>query len=102
MLSLFYYYLEDHNGNKFITFCDILESHYYVYYVLLCTCDNVIMPPPTLVEGGIMFSGCPSVRPCVLPLPILVVRYLPCGFMDLHKIIHGNSLVMEDVLISFW
>ena len=26
---------------------------------------NFIMPPPTLVEGGIMFSCCPSIRPAV-------------------------------------
>ena len=33
-----------------------------------CRWDNIFMPPP-LGAGGIMFSGCPSVRPSVRPKP---------------------------------
>jgi len=34
---------------------------------------NFIMPPPTIVAGGIMFFGCPCVRPSVCPSVTLFV-----------------------------
>ena len=34
----------------------------------VCLWDSLFMPPP-LGAGGIMFSGCPSVRPSVRPKP---------------------------------
>ena len=38
----------------------------YKSYIFLLLLWYIIMPPP-LGAGGIMFSGCPSVRPSVLP-----------------------------------
>ena len=31
--------------------------------------SNILIMPPPLGAGGIMFSGCPSVRPSVRPMP---------------------------------
>ena len=43
-------------------------------------CDALVMPLP-LDAGGIMFSGCPSVRPSVCPKPEIPSFHLYMGLL---------------------
>ena len=44
-----------------------MDPHQTLHENSLLWVDDLIMPLPTLVAGGIMFWGCQSVRPSVRP-----------------------------------
>ena len=65
------------------------------------------MPPPVIDRGGwgIMFSGCPSVRPsvraCVRAI-VLLARYLANHWTKFHQTLVDDVVKGTDKLIRFW
>ena len=58
---------------------------------------HFIMTPPTLMAGGIMFSG----RPCVHMLQSSFGLYLLNQLKDFDQIVHEHSVSDIDKLIRF-
>ena len=86
---------QHHTANFFLKITVIIIQHskhlsYGIFWCFFFTKTmkiSIFMPPPPLGARGIMFTGCPSIRPCVCPY--MRVCMIDCVCLKSSECING-------------